>query len=773
MNIYSFCKNLLSVLIIIAAVNECNGQSKHAFNIKGTIVDKDNKPYEYYLISLFSEVDSIKKKEVITDNNGSFEFTDVLIGNYFIKINTYGNEEIIESSIKLIERSIELGNIRFLPAIELTEIEIKSLKPTLKRSADHVALSVKDSYLSKSAYQVFEIMNLIPNLDASPEGIKIKNSAAILYLIDGKGNRNTNELNKQRILNMTNKDIDKIEVYTNPPARFDADGFAVLNVVTIKNFKISSFNSSAKIGLFQNYPNDNSFNYRNALNLNYKLGKLGIYMNADYIISQEVQSIEGVIEYKESNTRLKKNENKISPSNGPRVSAGLVYELNKNHEISFDYSFSKGFSTPSSKNSISIYTNEIMTAASKINLESKSDFEYDNINLGFWSKNNKTNYDIQIYYDGSQRYTQGISYIENEDDFLSNNKEKNYAIQINYQDSLFNRIKFAAGVKNSLTKSNETINNSINNGVFKYNENLQAAYTQFSGVLSSIEWNTGLRFENTFWQISNPSIRSNNFSNLFPSIYLTKNFKNLSINASYSRRIQRQNISELNPIININSNNILSVLKGDISLLKPQLFDSYELNLDLPFMTLSTYFYKTKNPRVYYPDSVDSLIINYLPQSAEYENTFGTNLKIPVSVGIFRLNFSASSNIVKSGLIDGTSNTGFSNSLTFNANIKLSENLTFSGSIRHKLSEKYGYYDSAPNTMVFFGLNYQKKESPFSFRINLADAFGYKYNNKFIYPLINENSTNISFQRAIQITFRYNFKLGKEFNTKNYEGNSR
>ena len=162
-----------------------------------------------------------------------------------------------------------------------------------------------------------------------------------------------------------------------------------------------------------------------------------------------------------------------------------------------------------------------------------------------------------------------------------------------------------------------------------------------------------------------------------------------------------------------------------------------------------------------------------MAQSVEFENTYGLSLKYPINYKKIRMNLSWNSNLINTTLLDKSINIGYSNSFALNLNVELNKNLNLSSFIIHYFKENNAYFSSNGYWKANLGLSYQNKNSPLSFKLRINDLFGRIYFIKFNYPSVNQSLTNISNERAISLSVNYNFKLGKEFNVKSFEGKSR
>jgi outer membrane receptor protein involved in Fe transport len=138
------------------------------------------------------------------------------------------------------------------------------------------------------------------------------------------------------------------------------------------------------------------------------------------------------------------------------------------------------------------------------------------------------------------------------------------------------------------------------NNNFKYDENLTAAYAIYSNTLwTKLKYQIGLRYEfaqTTSDLISQNKIYNKYYSNPFPSAHIRYEFtENNAFQVSYSRRVSRPSIRNLNPFVDYRDS--LNLSKGN-PFLNPEFVDSYELSHYLIYKgtTISTTaFYRQRN----------------------------------------------------------------------------------------------------------------------------------------------------------------------------------
>lgn len=98
-----------------------------------------------------------------------------------------------------------------------------------------------------------DILSNIPSVDVDPTGIV---SLRGDILIDGKpSNQFSGASAGDNLQSIPAKDIERIEILTNPPVQYKADGVAgVINIITRRNHQAGSSGSIAQTGAMKSVP---------------------------------------------------------------------------------------------------------------------------------------------------------------------------------------------------------------------------------------------------------------------------------------------------------------------------------------------------------------------------------------------------------------------------------------------------------------------------------------------------------------------------------------
>lgn len=206
--------------------------------VSGIVYDTDKQPVAFANVILRSGLnentkDSTFVRTSFTGEDGRFEImADAKVANYTLTVKTIGYEDY---STPL----VVTGNLK-VPAIalktsakELEGVVINQKRPVVTRKIDRLEFDVENSILSSE--NAWEIVKKTPGVTASGDGLSIRGSSGILVTINDKKVYLTGTELKNLLENTDGSNIKSVEVITTPPARYEAQGSAVLNIKMKKN----------------------------------------------------------------------------------------------------------------------------------------------------------------------------------------------------------------------------------------------------------------------------------------------------------------------------------------------------------------------------------------------------------------------------------------------------------------------------------------------------------------------------------------------------------
>lgn len=242
--------------------------------LTGMVVDSETQtPLEFATITLFSQRDSSVAGGIITDASGNF-LLETKAGRYFAKIEFIGYQSFSIEDIKLGRDNLtaDLGTIQLSgDAAVLDEIEVVGEKSTFTMSLDKRVFNVGKDLTSTGA-NAAEILDNVPSVTVDVEGnVELRGSGNVRVLINGKPSGMVGVGDTRGLRNLAGGVIDRIEVITNPSARYDAEGMAGIINIILKEERTGGLNGSFDFTL--GYP----ALYGTAINLNYRKDKLNFF----------------------------------------------------------------------------------------------------------------------------------------------------------------------------------------------------------------------------------------------------------------------------------------------------------------------------------------------------------------------------------------------------------------------------------------------------------------------------------------------------------------
>ena len=206
--------------------------------ISGTVIENSNSlPIEFATVFI---ADTKTKKPITgttTDEKGKFKISSKS-SNFYIEVRFIGFKSKIITDFKNINNKIELGKIVLSEdSSQLEEVVVRAEKSQTVFKLDKRIFNVgKD--LSTAGASALEVLDNIPSVNVNIEGeISLRGSTGVQMLINGKPSVLTDQ-GSNALGTITADMIARVEVITNPSAKYDAEGTSgILNIVLKKNEK--------------------------------------------------------------------------------------------------------------------------------------------------------------------------------------------------------------------------------------------------------------------------------------------------------------------------------------------------------------------------------------------------------------------------------------------------------------------------------------------------------------------------------------------------------
>ncbi|NIJ52651.1 TonB dependent receptor [Dyadobacter arcticus] len=250
-----------------------NGQS-----ISGSVIDEAQRPASFSVVKLLKTTDSTLVKGTIANEAGEYEFTGISEGTYYVKASLVGMLDKNSSLVTLhAGQSVRLDPLMMIQAQQaLNELVVQARTPNIEQQVDKTVLNIAADQVAqgKTAY---ELLQQAPGVMIDPnDNIRMGGKQGVNVFIDGKPT-NLSSIDLANLLRATAaSNIDKIELISNPSARFDAQGGAGVINIRLRRNKNYGLNGNVSGG----YGQSDHYRANLALDLNYRAKRLSLYGNA-------------------------------------------------------------------------------------------------------------------------------------------------------------------------------------------------------------------------------------------------------------------------------------------------------------------------------------------------------------------------------------------------------------------------------------------------------------------------------------------------------------
>ncbi len=646
--------------------------------IKGKIIDSVSTiPVSFATIRVFSIQDKKLIDGDISHEAGDFSL-DVPFGKYYAEIDFMGYEsqktkDFIISSENPVH---DLGTVKLATSVStLDEVVVQAEKSTMELSLDKKVFNVgKD--LANAGGSANDILMNIPSVSVDPEGtVKLRGSDNVRILIDGKPSGLVSFKGGSGLQQLQASMIERVEVITNPSARYEAEGMAGIINIVLKKERNQGFNGSFEV--ITGHPT----NLGGAANLNYRHKKINFFINysiafreqpGDGRLYQEVYDLDtlenGSVYRGDSTTILKQNTNALITGFNTNIRGGLDFYFNEKNILTVSYLYRR---SNASRITDILYKDYLFTDSNMRGFtkrrqdedEVEPNSEYSLIyKKSYEQKGHELTGEIKFldnWESSDQWFMQdiftpdGTAQSSTLERSLNDEFEKQWLFQVDYIKPIGKDGKVELGARASfrdmvndylVTRKNEqgefepiTDLRGIDlDNVFEYDENIQAVYGILGNKTKKFSYQAGLRAE---WTDVTTTLKETNeenprkYANLFPSAHLTLDLpKENAIQVSYSRRVRRPFYNDLSPFMTFSDSR--NYFSGNPDL-NPEFSNVYEIG-HIKYFDKGSF-----SSSIYYRDTKDKIDRIRLVDDKGFSNTQPQNLLSEKAMGVeFSSNYS-------------------------------------------------------------------------------------------------------------------------------------
>lgn len=755
---------LILIFTIFTLTSPLQSQTKGSGSIGGRIIDKENnQPVEYANIVL---IDTLTQKMVtgaVTDSTGNFILLDIPNGIFFLDYSFIGYEKKRSKTVVISKKNpkVNMGDLIIsASAIAMQEVNVTADRSMMINKIDRKVFNVQTDIQAQTG-TVTDILQTIPSVSVDIDGnISLRGSSSVTILINGRPSVMAGAANLDQ---MPASLVEKIEVITNPSAKYKPDGMAGIINIILKKEKKAGFN-----GILGGNAGS-SDRYNTNLQLNFNTGKVNLYgsygFRQDYrkrsssLHSQTTDTLTGRSAYLDQHaegyarpiSHLAQLGLDWSP--GKKDGAGISGTINyrnvpRNDVTSNIYSdslkqpyevFDRYHNGVDKETSLGMRAYYEHTFDRESEHQLKFDFEYS----GDTEKEN------HLY---SNIYTQPF-WPEEKDTTFGQNSQQDFNLTLNYSRPLWTDASLEAGYEGDMQITDQMLEvahwvdslhqwvpDPAQNNSFYASQTVHALYTTASARWKKFSVMLGLRAEEAIVHLNFrtlDTITNTDYFALYPTIHMSLESGKNEWQLNYSRRVNRPDGEDMNPVPEYRDPR--NIFVGNPNL-KPEDIHSLEFGYafkpeNFTFIPTLFYRYKVNGFSMVTYNLNDSVLVTTIG-NVDSDQSAGLDISGTWSLKrIMNLNFSASGFYNE---IDA-SNTGYgSNQSAFSWNAKVNASFNLTKTTVFQINSQYRSWiltsqgKREPSWVVNMGLRQDLWKKKISLLVTVSDLFNSQTMNSSI-----------------------------------------
>ncbi len=749
-------KSLFSLFLLTFLFSSLHAQDKTAAGrISGTVTDESAKALDYATVSLLKAQDSSLVKANVSSASGTFSFENLPMGSYLVSVvmTGYGKYRSAPITLSPERTTAALAPIGLSPqAKALREITLATTKPLIERKMDKLVMNVESSTLA-AGNTAMELLEKAPGVTVDKDdNISMKGKKGVMIMLDGKQTYMSNADVANLLRNMQSSQIESIELITSPSSKYDAAGTSgIINIKTRKSKSVGangSLTAGGGYGLTSKANGGAVLNYRNA-HANF-FGNYSFASNG----RKNMLDLNRTVRYDDTTTRFTQLNDWENRRYNNSYKVGADYFLSKNHTVGV---LVNGYRNNSDEHSTSntSWIND-RSQQESIAISGNNNQRYNNTAVNVNYKGVLDGKSKELSADADYSNYKGVLDELRDNAYTAVNiatrsplQVKNYAptdisvksFKVDYSQPLTKTSKMEAGIKTSLVKTDNDLLLARLSGTtyvpdpeytnhFIYDENINAAYLNFSTEWKKTGVQIGLRAEDTRSKgnsVTKNDVVKRHYLEFFPSLSLSQKLgKDHELGLSYSRRIDRPSYDDLNPFLNFLDEYTFS--KGN-PFLNPQFTNSVDFSHTYKgTITTSLGYSHTTDAMTTVTEQDDVTKKTFaIQRNLDEQNVYSLSVYAPVpvtkwwnvtnNIQVFRIDFKSTSN-------GGTLNAG-QTAMTYN----LDQSFTFSKTAGADFSGQYqspmlyGIFKIKSQLVFNAGLRKSLYNNRLNIRVNMNDLF--------------------------------------------------
>ncbi len=567
-------KSIILICLISLFVWKNAQAQENQMEIKGKIQSSLQTELDGY-VYLCRASDSSVLKFTLSETNGDFQFEKIQKTSFFIRVQL-GSIPTFDSKI-MDESQADTLILISVPEkqTEITQVDIQAKKPTYTRSPGKLTLNIEE-LISASGSSVFDVLERSPGIQiSSTDQISLNGKQGIVVQLDGKASPLSGTDLANYLRGLPAQTLEKIEFITNPSAKYDAAGNAIINLKFKKDQRLGtngSITGSVGHGLFvktgtaiQLNHRTTKWNWNASYNYGYRKGFNELLLDRSFYENGEIQrsfSQRNYIEFPFQNhvgrlsVDYQVNKKQSIGMNLTAVGNSFHTKGTNESEVLNPLGQTDGFLSTVNNNAEQ-WQNWTANFNYKHILDTLNSEWTTDIDLANYQNNANQHFETK-YLDNQQQLTQPLYRLRGDID----GKLSIYSIKTDLVKNISSNHSIESGYKGSYVEANNQVaffNESTSNSEydttksnhFIYKENIQAAYVSWKWQHKKWEIQTGLRAEWTGisgHQLVKNVRNSSDYFQFFPNFALSYRWNDThQLDISYNRRIDRPGYDQLNP----------------------------------------------------------------------------------------------------------------------------------------------------------------------------------------------------------------------------------
>lgn len=746
----------LCLLLLLTLPLSLFSQSRGPGQVTGRIIEKENnQPVEYANIVLTDTVTKQMVSGMVTDSSGAFHLSNIPAGIYFLDYSFIGYAKQRAKPVTISKKhpKAELGNLFIAAsAIPMNEVNITADRTMMINKIDRKVFNVQTDIQAQTG-TVTDILQTIPSLSLDMDGnITLRVSGSVTILINGRPSVLANIANLEQ---MPASLVEKIEIITNPSAKYRPDGTGGIINIILKKEQKAGFNGilGANAGSHDRY-NAN-------LQLNFNTSKVNLYgsygIRQDYrqrtsqLSSQNIDTITQTSTWFEQNSTgyampvMNMGQLGIdwNPTKKDVTGASGFFNIRKAHrddEASNLYSDTAKQPTQAFTRIHDGYDDETSLGV-KVYYEhtfNKEDEHALKVDFDYQSGSESEEHEY------TNNYTVPDTRPQEKTRATGSDNEQDFTLSASYTRPLWKDASMDAGYEGTIVitdqvqdvydwdyPANQWIIDSSQYNSYRSNQTVHALYTTLSMSWGKFSVMGGLRAEEAIQNLGFRSLNAtarNEYFALYPTLHTSLASGKNEWQLNYSRRVNRPDGQSMNPVPEYRDP--LNIFVGNPDL-KPEDIHSLEFGYavkagNLNFVPTLFYRYKVNGFTMVTSNLNDSVLVTTI-DNLDQDQSAGIDLSGTWQIQkVMNFNFSASgfySEIDASSIGYSSNRSTFSWNAKINASFYITKTTVFQFNSQYRSASLTAQGMREPSWVVNLGFRQDFWKKKLSLIVTVSDLF--------------------------------------------------